>query len=218
MNLKINLRQIEQSFERIANELMNEYAIKVRETYYRIVDCEFYFTHELHNDVYTHGHEEQSKTGSWYFHGSGIDITIGNKETGSKGGILLRGIAKISDKQNANGDCIEVNKKTIGPLNVLTTLFSHFENIFDKDNSFYLVRKQEIGILNFIETRILKLPRIGLNIQRNKEDYFEKLYRFISFPYLPHAEKGKAEKYLIDNKTLTHSEAKELFTLKYNPV
>ena len=43
INLKIDLRQIEKSFERIAEELMNNYSIKVKDTYYRIVDCEFYF-------------------------------------------------------------------------------------------------------------------------------------------------------------------------------
>lgn len=216
INLKIDTLQIEKSFERIAEELMNKYSIKVKDTYYRIVDCEFYFRNEdTHNDIYVHGHDQQKKNGSWYFHGSGMDITIGNEEENSLGGILIRGIAKLSDTKNANGDYIEVNKKSIGPLNVLTSIFSHFENIFDSNNSFYLVNKNEITNANFNSTVLYRFPRIGLNIRRNENGFHEKLYRFIAFPYLPHAEKGKAEQFLKSTNQLTDLEAKDLFTLKY---
>lgn len=215
MNLNVDLHSIDDSFKRIAKELMNHHAIKVKDVYYRIVDCEFYYKHnESHNDIYTHGHKEQSKKGSWYFHGSGIDITIGSKD--SKGGILIRGIAKLTKQVNANGDLIEVDKSSIGPLNVLTTLFSHFQNVFDKDNCFYLVEKDAVEEHSLTTTTIFQYLRKGLNIEKDKQGFYTKAYRFISFPYLPHSEKGKIEAYLVDSKILDKEEAKKLFTLKYD--
>ncbi|MDI9366494.1 MAG: hypothetical protein QM541_16175 [Flavobacterium sp.] len=215
MILDIDLNAIEDSFKRIADELMNHHVIKVKDVYYRIVDCEFYFNHkESHDDTYTHSHKEQSKKGSWYFHGSGVDITIGSKN--SKGGILIRGIAKLTNQANANGDFIVVDKSSIGPLNVLTTLFSHFESVFDKDNCFYLVEKNALDEYTLAITKIFQCLRKGLNIDKDNQGFHNKAYRFISFPYLPHSEKGMIEAYLVDSKILDKEEAKKLFTLKYD--
>ena len=209
MDFKIDIANKENSFLRIAEELMNHHVIKVKEVLYRIVDCEFYLKHETHEDNYVHDHMEQAKTGSWYFHGSGIDITIGNREQNSRGGILIRGIAKISEKENANGDLIEVNKKSLGPLNVLTTLFAHFENVFDKTNSFFL---QEI---NLPKKEIYNFVRKGLNEAKDTNGFHYKPYRFISFPYLGHSEKGMIQEYVQKQRKISEADVKELFTLKY---
>ena len=176
MNFNVDLNCIDESFVRIAEELMNEHLIKVKNELYRIVECEFYFSNKQynHDDPYTHGHNEQIKNGSWYFHGSGIDITIGNKDNDSRGGILIRGLAKISNKQNANGDYLEVSDKTIGPLKVLTTLFSHFSDVFDSTNFFYLIHNAQVVNANLTHASIFRLPRIGLNIAKDANSFYNK--------------------------------------------
>src|ERR1017187_501642 len=69
-----------ESFRRIAEKLMNLYQLQVKDNFYRIIDCEFYYSSKKHQDPYAHGHERQKSKGEWYFHGSGLDITIGNGE------------------------------------------------------------------------------------------------------------------------------------------
>src|SRR3712207_4883049 len=83
------------SFTQIANMLMNKHVLQVGRTYYRITDCEFYYHAQSHKDIYTHGHERQKTSiGEWYFHGSGLDITLGGNDC--YGGILLTAIAEIN--------------------------------------------------------------------------------------------------------------------------
>ncbi len=80
-----------ESFYRVADHLFNQLLIQVNDSYYRIIDIEFY----PHNDAYTHGHPQELLKGKWYFHGSGIDLTIGDGTHHS--GILIRSAAKLSD-------------------------------------------------------------------------------------------------------------------------
>jgi len=69
LNLKTDSQDINDDFKRIALELMNYWILKIENSHYRITEIEFYFNSNTHNDNYTHGHELQKKTGSWYFHG-----------------------------------------------------------------------------------------------------------------------------------------------------
>src|SRR4051812_18279823 len=113
------------SFSEIANDLFNDYVIQVNDNLYRLLEIEFYYNDSKeHSDSYTHGHMCQNRSGYWYVHGSGIDITIGNEQ--ATGGILLRSIKKLSP---AGTDKKE--QYFFGPLNVLTELVSGFNNCFD---------------------------------------------------------------------------------------
>jgi hypothetical protein len=210
MDFKIDVTRIEEDFYRIANDLMNHHVIAVKDVQYRIVDCEFYYDHPKHPDKYTYPHKEHEKNGTWFFHDTGVDITFGNKEENAIGGILIRGIAKVIDNKNENGNYIEKHEKNLGPLNTLDILFSHYESVFDKTNAFYLMPNENIENVDIFES-----PRRGLKNSDDKKDFYKKPYRFISFPYLRHAGKSEIQKYLVEEKKLDENVIKELFTPKY---
>ena len=177
-------------FEAIATELMNNYSLATAGHKYKIIECEFYYNDQnrcndqcIHSDPYTHCHDEQLKSGTWYFHGSGLDITIGrdslvNAESKSAnnvkryGGILIRSIKSInSSKSKSSYFC--------GPLNAITELFSSFEHVTSDKNKFQLIKdKQE----NENSPKVVRSNRIGLKPSlKDKDNYFYNAqYRFIS--------------------------------------
>ena len=88
INLTINTQNLDSSFRRIAEDLLNHFIFISGEKSYRICEIEFYYMGVNHEDKYTHGHELQKTSGQWYQHGSGLDITCGNDN--AYGGILIR--------------------------------------------------------------------------------------------------------------------------------
>ncbi len=182
------------SFDQIANALFNKYIIQVNDSFYRLLEAEFYYNDgKEHTDIYTHGHKWQKRSGYWYVHGSGIDITIGNDN--ASGGILLRSIQKLlptpTDKKE---------QYTFGPLNVLTELISGFHNCFNGEkNIFSLVEPEEHKIkLEVIEQKdIIQCRRIGLSGEKEHKD---SLYRYLIFPHLPHREKTKIAELLLQKR------------------
>lgn len=174
LDLTIKKNNIDNDFNRIAFDLMNNWMFKIESKLYRICEIEFYLKSESHNDTYTHGHKLQKEKERWYFHSSGIDITFG--ENGFYGGILIRAIYDIKE-----------NQYTYGPLNCVTELFSNINNIYNSNISFGLVSSKESNIK--IETPIAA-PRVGLNPQKDKAKY-EAFYRFLIMPEQKHAEKTK---------------------------
>ena len=98
---------ITESFDLIAKELFTNYKLLVNDSEYRLIDIEFYyFAPVVFEDVYVHKiNPHQLQKGKWYFHGSGVDLTIGNGE--NHGGILIRGIAKISSESSPENHFIE---------------------------------------------------------------------------------------------------------------
>ena len=182
LNLTINENDINGSFIEIAMELMNNWAIQIESKQYRIAEIEFYYNSEFHVDPYAHGHALQNKTGKWYFHGSGLDLTFGGN--GSSGGILIRAIYDFEGKNYI-----------YGPLNCVTELFSHLPGIYDnKSNiSFGLIKANEN---DFMHEDPIAAPRVGLNPAKDKEKC-EALYRFLIMPKYKHAEKTKIEASMI---------------------
>ena len=181
LDLSINPVHISNDFDRIADELMNKWILKVNNSRYRITEIEFYLKSSFHNDSYTHGHEIQKTSGQWYFHGSGIDITFGSEEY--FGGILIRGIYNLDKKKYING-----------PLKTVTELFESFDSIFLKNFEFGLIPDQEnkIKIEDF-----LKAPRVGLKPERDAE-YFNKFYRYLVMPQYEHKDKTQIYNALIE--------------------
>lgn len=181
LDLSINPNQISNDFDRIAEELMNKWILKVNNFRYRITEIEFYLNSASHNDSYTHGHEYQKTSGQWYFHGSGIDITFGSEEF--FGGILIRGIYNLDNKKYING-----------PLKTVTELFGGFDSIFLKNFEFGLTPDLE----NKIEIEdILKAPRVGLNPKKDL-DAFNKFYRYLVMPQYEHKDKTQIYNALIE--------------------
>ncbi len=115
MNLEINNEKIENSFDRIANDLLKNYALLVNNTEFRFTEIEFYYYSEkYHRDEYTHEHDRN--VGEWRFHNQGLDLTFQSDEK-TDGGILIRGISFE-------------NNYTNGPRKVLGEIFKSFGNVF----------------------------------------------------------------------------------------
>ena len=176
---------IKSSFNYIAEKLFKDYQLRVNSSYYRLLDIEFYYhANDVHEDVYAHKHPTQLERGKWYFHASGIDITFGNGK--NHGGILIRAIAKISNKGNKDKHFIE--KEFHGPLIVKTELLSHFHGPFESEpNILQLVdiSYDRMPALMQEPRHIIKTKRINLNITKDSDQNFHgaKL-RYIIFPGL----------------------------------
>lgn len=195
LKLKIDANSvdsIEQSFYLIAGQLFDNFVIISNSQFYQIVDIEFYYSNSQFNDSYVHNHDLQLTSGKWYFHPSGVDITIGDGV--NHGGILIRGIVKLSS-EDMSKDYIKT-KTIFGPQNVATELLSNLFPINSKEgNLLSLVRRSEIKIGSLMEKTDLKIrtTRIGLSEKKeqNKNVKFHKRdLRFVIFPFLGHKEKS----------------------------
>ena len=185
------------SYRRIAEKLMNDYKLCVGDNnFYRIVECEFYFRSKKHDDPYVHGHARQKESiGEWYFHGSGLDITLSTGDT--YGGILIRGLTNV----NRDRPVPSREDAIIGPLNVCTEIFKQFGGIIaEKPIHFGLVdiSREKMGAA-MPDAKVFSIPRVGLNDTKDNDDNFcRRPYRFISFLHLQHRESEKIKKYLIE--------------------
>lgn len=185
-----------QSYKRIADALMNEYTLKVADSFYRITECEFYFNSGRHVDPYVHGHQRQKEScGEWYFHGSGLDITLSSEK--GYGGILLRGIAKIKRESPIPTRNEGIN----GPLNVCTEIFKQFGNVLLKGSTdFGLVEiSRDHQGANMKKARVFAVPRIGLNeVSDNERNFCTRPYRFVTFLHLQHGRADSIKKHLTE--------------------
>lgn len=180
--LKINttsIETIEQSFQDIASILFC-YKINVNDQCYRLLDIEFYYSLEgTFDDPYIHGNKLQRESGRWYFHESGLDITFG--ADGNYGGILIRGLGKLS--KDGEEDIVE--DEIHGPLKVVKELTSNFHSIMDySPNKFCLLKMNVDKEASVLPMEIIKTNRIGLKTHpRGDKDFKQKPYRFIAaFP------------------------------------
>ena len=186
------------SFKTIAEQLMNKFRLHVNGKKYRVVECEFYYFCSGHKDPFAHGHELQKTTfGQWYFHGSGLDITLGNRDKSTYGGILLRGIAEVDENDKI------VKPAVIGPLNVCTELFKQVGTVISQnlELGFVDISGKSNKITN---ARIFAVPRIGLNpIKDTTGKFCNEAYRFVSFLDLKHRASEKIKKYLLEDSEVT---------------
>ena len=108
--LKIK-HETEQEFKKIATELINGWAIKNHESLYRMTDLEVYWTSPTHidNSVYKRKHTDPTH-GDWFFHYSGVDITLKDDTVGGYGGILIRGIYSLAEQKQYEGPLVSMMK------------------------------------------------------------------------------------------------------------
>lgn len=176
------------SFDRIAEKLFNNYKLEINGSYYRLIDIEFYYltdnkendANNTHKDVYTHKHLEQRYSGKWYFHESGIDITIGNGAN-HYGGVLMRGIARINNEKPDNN---YLDYQIHGPVKVKAEIFKRFNGVFgDSSNHFRLVEINNEFHEEFIVKPLytIKTQRINLNPQKDvgESKYWDSKYRYV---------------------------------------
>lgn len=162
---------ISDDLERIAKQLFNNYLLRVNDSYYRLIDIEFYLHSKGHEDTYTHGHDLQKQTGRWYFHRSGIDITFGNGD--HYGGILIRSMAKLP----TNG--YRYAKLIYGPINVKTEISSNFYGVFESGNNIFSLVPNNASDKDG-QHFIIPAQRINLNEKKNV-DFVNKPYRYVLF-------------------------------------
>lgn len=181
IDFSIDEANIDEGFQRIANDLLNNWVIKVEDALYRITEIEFYYRDEArkHDDSYVHGHKIQKQKGKWYFHGSGIDLTFGDGE--AYGGILIRAICQVNEGKG---------KYCYGPLNCILEIFSNLSSIYKPEMSFCLIPANDDL---FEQEKPIRAQRVGLN-PKNNQEMWNKYYRFLVMPKQKHADKtGIAE-------------------------
>lgn len=159
----LNIRQEnEEEFKNIAEILFNEYAIKNKESVYRLTEIEFYWNSPNHNDKSTYERKYVNpQTGEWFFHYSGVDIALRNDDLKGFGGILIRAIKDINS-----------GKPYKGPQVCVMKLFSEI-NAFSED--FY----PKIIKHSFSKEQIVKTERIGLGKNAKESGFDKSTYRFI---------------------------------------
>lgn len=183
INLEINCfssETIDHSIDDIADKLFKDFQLQVNESFYRLIDIEFYYYAEgVHEDIYAHQHQAQLESAKWYFHGSGIDITFGNGK--HFGGILVRAIAKLSPEGEKSRYFTE--KEIHGPLNVKTEICRNLKGVFeDASNIFRLIdiSRDIHGALMIEPEYIINTRRIGLNPAKEITDkFFSKKHRYV---------------------------------------
>lgn len=161
MNFTIDDSNIEQSFNTIAKELINENVLVVNDKEFEFTEIEFYFFKKgVHEDVYTNKHKR--KAGEWRIHNQGLDITLeGNEE--QYGGILIRGLSSENTYIN-------------GPIKALGFLFESMGSV--NNASTLTLKSKDIEKKNIIRT----FRHIPTKIQ-------DKVYHFKKYRYITELEK-----------------------------
>lgn len=173
---------IQASFDRIAEDLITNWNLKINDTLFTFTELEFYFfKYKIHEDNATHEHDY--KEGEWRFHFQGLDITFPATES-SDGGILLRGIKSGNEFIN-------------GPKRVLEMIFRKMNPVFEIQNQFGLV-----PALTKQEVIIYKTFRHGLSKSQYNEfrDAFYRYYTEIDFWEQKHV--GATDKDRIRSKSV----------------
>ncbi|NLR90454.1 MULTISPECIES: hypothetical protein [Flammeovirga] len=187
---------IEDSFTSIANFLMNDVVLRAGINNYRLVEIEFYYFSDQHQDPYVHKHEAQKTLGRWYIHGAGLDITFGTMDF--YGGILIRGVQRRGDKQFISG-----------PLNVASEVIHHLGGVEDQEIHFGLKE------YDLPQEQIASSRRVGLNPRKNDgELYVNRPYRYISCISSKHPFKQKKQVALDLNGNMPKEEVNKIFGYK----
>jgi hypothetical protein len=198
VSLKVNFESKEsilKSFGEIAEEFSMNIVFKINNSYYRLLDFEFYAYSESFQDPHTYKNDLQLQNGKLYIHASGVDITSGDGTNYC--GILLRSIVKLSDACGKESGYMEA--LIDGPQATATELLSNLHSLITSD-------KNEIALIEFHEQKQIPVfcppickvstKRVGLSSKpTDKEDYYKNLgLRYIvilqKFPKFKHTIKG----------------------------
>ncbi|MCA6368564.1 MAG: hypothetical protein IM618_16155 [Cytophagales bacterium] len=175
IEFKIESAEIEKSFNAISEILLNQLILVSGNRKYRFTEIEFYYFNELnHADPYSHKHILQLESNCWYFHPSGLDITLGDGKNYC--GILIRRIIDITN-----------NVETYGPLNVVREMFKNISSTQPQHYYFGLERNQ------LEQMKIIRTKRVGI-LRDKSPEYFEKNYRYLIYPEKKHKNKFDYQK------------------------
>lgn len=175
-------------FTMIANKLLNQMVLKVNnKCTFRICEIEMYLKNQFHPDNYVHSNIDQQSWEKFYFHKysngtiksgtwKGLDITLGNTETNTYFGILIRSIYDESNGEFIEGPCKCVNKilELFECDDIKSLINLHFNP--NEQVSIYNDKLKISFDDNLIFQPIYVGSRIGLS--GKYPDYASKLYRF----------------------------------------
>jgi hypothetical protein len=180
----VDVTKINQRFKEIANLLFQEYHIEKGKNIYEFLEIEFYYYTAGHEDIITYPRNE--KSGKWFFHDSGVDITFGSKCEDIKcpcnirkpngdyfGGILIRSLLK-------NG-----KERITGPQKCKWSLFDAFDAFELKQNELPLIIKNETNKTIPVSKTIRFIPIEEDKAQQKFGDNFNafRKYRKESYRY-----------------------------------
>ena len=110
MNADSKKEEIERVFKDIAETLLFKSYIETASDKFRLLEIEFYFKNENHDDTVTIVRKEEAAM--WWLHDWGVDITFKSNGKDCCGGVLVRSMISLSD-----------NTITSGPRNCCWELF-----------------------------------------------------------------------------------------------
>ena len=184
LDLEINTETIQESFDRIARDMIHKWHLQVNDDLYSFTEIEFYFRDkETHDDNSTHPHTYDA--GLWRSHLAGLDITLRHPK-GGHGGILIRGLKKDTDYFN-------------GPIRILEPIFISLGNVSLTKKVFGLAPKSQKTA-----EPIMKTTRHGLSKKQDNDKFMSKPYRYIididnwNKKHMPDSQKKNIKKTWID--------------------
>ena len=160
--LENGVNGLEEKFDEIAKILLTKTKIVKGIREYYITDIEFYLYCDGHEDIITY--PRSCEAGDWFFHDSGVDISFGSnssfedgkailKNNSFFGGILLRGISLIENKDSSNKGVNGTDLKD-RPSNVFYELFRNFSAFS--------------GVVEFPKLVKCELERDSIKIEKHK--------------------------------------------------
>jgi len=191
-----SVRHIQVQFEKVAGMMINGFALVVSGKEYRLFEIEFYYHSAIHPDPFVHRHPQQLTKRRWYFHKKGaifrpgiyrgVDLTFGDEDAKTYGGILIRGIVDPQNRKNyiyGPAKCVDHIRESFGQdiekVDDKTAIKSECPHLY--------LEKKELS-----EEQVISGPRVGLPVRpaEHLSNMFRYAhYRYIIYPQLPH--KGK---------------------------
>lgn len=137
----------ESILEKCAKKLMGKYCIKKTDFFYQIAEIEFYFYSPNHRDIITYPRRCSEKL--WFFHQSGVDLTIESSYEGMDpyfGGILIRSIIKYDKTGKKLGTIC-------GPQKCVNELFDVLNAVDNSNELTPLLGKHDFGNVEVASTQ-----------------------------------------------------------------
>ena len=97
LDAKSTIDDIKTTFSKIANILLFKSFIKTDNGDYRLLEIEFYFRNNQHDDDVTITRKE--KAGMWWLHDWGVDLSFESNGRDFCGGVLIRSIFSINEEK-----------------------------------------------------------------------------------------------------------------------
>lgn len=173
LDLSLDVTDLKASFDRIAQQLLEDYCLQTGEQCYQLTELEFYYNTPNHEgDPFTHVHNSFVPNGHWRLHGAGLDLVLA-QEGQYYGGILLRGMAAIdASGQPIKGGGID------GPWLLAACCIRQMGHGMQSQQGFYLTPRHTV-----VERPFVCSPRVGLSLRPEALAYWGKPWRYTTLPF-----------------------------------